>query len=44
MRILVGEDNRKVASFVERGLREDGYVVDVAHGHILHQDDRGAAG
>jgi two-component system copper resistance phosphate regulon response regulator CusR len=31
MRILVVEDDRKVASFVERGLREEGYAVDVAH-------------
>jgi DNA-binding response OmpR family regulator len=31
MRILVVEDDRKVASFVEKGLREDGYSVDVAH-------------
>jgi two-component system copper resistance phosphate regulon response regulator CusR len=31
MRILVIEDDRKIASFVERGLREDGYAVDVAH-------------
>jgi DNA-binding response OmpR family regulator len=31
MRILVVEDDRKVASFIERGLREDGYAVDVAH-------------
>lgn len=31
MRILVVEDDRKVASFVEQGLREDGYSVDVAH-------------
>ena len=31
MRILVVEDDRKIASFVERGLREDGYAVDVAH-------------
>ncbi|MBI4408863.1 MAG: response regulator transcription factor [Gemmatimonadetes bacterium] len=30
MRILVIEDDRKVASFLERGLREDGYAVDVA--------------
>jgi len=30
MRILVVEDNKKVASFVERGLREEGYAVDVA--------------
>jgi two-component system copper resistance phosphate regulon response regulator CusR len=31
MRILVVEDNRKVASFIDRGLREEGYAVDVAH-------------
>ncbi len=31
MRILIVEDDKKVASFLERGLREDGYVVDVAH-------------
>lgn len=31
MRILVVEDDRKVASFLERGLREEGYAVDVAH-------------
>jgi len=31
MRILVVEDNRKVASFVEKGLREEGYVVDTAY-------------
>jgi DNA-binding response OmpR family regulator len=30
MRILVVEDDPKIASFLERGLREDGYVVDVA--------------
>jgi len=30
MRILVVEDDPKIASFIERGLREDGYVVDVA--------------
>lgn len=30
MRILVIEDDRKIASFIERGLREDGYAVDVA--------------
>ncbi len=30
MRILVVEDDRKVASFLERGLREEGYAVDVA--------------
>jgi two-component system, OmpR family, copper resistance phosphate regulon response regulator CusR len=31
MRVLVVEDDRKVASFLERGLREEGYAVDVAH-------------
>jgi DNA-binding response OmpR family regulator len=31
MRILVVEDDKKVASFLEQGLREDGYLVDVAH-------------
>ena len=30
MRILVIEDDRKVAGFLERGLREEGYAVDVA--------------
>ena len=30
MRILVVEDDKKVASFLERGLREEGYAVDVA--------------
>lgn len=31
MRILVAEDDRKVASFLEKGLREEGYAVDVTH-------------
>jgi DNA-binding response OmpR family regulator len=31
MRILVAEDEKKVASFLEKGLREEGYSVDVAH-------------
>ena len=31
MRILVVEDNKKVASFIAKGLREEGYAVDVAH-------------
>lgn len=31
MRILVVEDDKKVASFIEKGLREDRYTVDVAH-------------
>lgn len=31
MRILVVEDEKKVASFLEKGLREEGYSVDVAY-------------
>lgn len=31
MRILVAEDDKKVARFLEKGLREEGYSVDVAH-------------
>jgi DNA-binding response OmpR family regulator len=31
MRILVVEDERKVASFLSKGLKEEGYSVDVAH-------------
>jgi DNA-binding response OmpR family regulator len=31
MRILIVEDDRKVASFLARGLREEGYVVDAEH-------------
>ncbi|MBN1526507.1 MAG: response regulator transcription factor [Candidatus Omnitrophica bacterium] len=31
MRILVVEDEKKIADFVKRGLREEGYAVDVAH-------------
>lgn len=31
MRVLVVEDDRKVASFLAKGLREEGYSVDVAH-------------
>jgi DNA-binding response OmpR family regulator len=31
VRILVVEDDRKVASFLAQGLREEGYVPDVAH-------------
>ncbi len=31
MRILVVEDDKKVASFLRRGLREEGYAVDVAY-------------
>ena len=31
MRLLVVEDDRKVASFLDKGLREEGYAVDVVH-------------
>ncbi len=31
MRILVVEDDKKVARFLEKGLREEGYSVDMAH-------------
>lgn len=31
MRILLIEDERKIASFIERGLKEEHYVVDVAY-------------
>jgi DNA-binding response OmpR family regulator len=30
MKILVVEDDRKVAGFIDHGLREEGYVVDIA--------------
>jgi DNA-binding response OmpR family regulator len=30
MKILLVEDDRKVAGFIEQGLREEGYVVDIA--------------
>jgi len=31
MKILVVEDDKKIASFVEKGLKEQGYVVDLCH-------------
>ncbi|MCX8045179.1 MAG: response regulator transcription factor [Desulfobacterota bacterium] len=31
MRILVVEDEKKIASFIKRGLKEEGYAVDVAY-------------
>ncbi len=39
MRILVIEDEKKIADFIKRGLKEEGYSVDIAHdgeeGHFL---------
>ena len=39
MRILIIEDEKKIADFVKRGLKEEGYAPDVAHdgeeGHFL---------
>ncbi|MBI1883814.1 MAG: response regulator transcription factor [Chlamydiae bacterium] len=39
MRILVIEDEKKIASFIKRGLKEEGYVVDTAsdgeEGHFV---------
>ena len=31
MRILVVEDEKKVADFIKRGLEEEGFIVDVAY-------------
>jgi DNA-binding response OmpR family regulator len=31
MRILIIEDEAKMASFLERGLKEEHYTVDIAH-------------
>ena len=31
MRILLIEDEKKVASFIKRGLKEENYAVDVAY-------------
>jgi DNA-binding response OmpR family regulator len=31
MRLLLVEDEKKMASFIQRGLKEEGYAVDVAH-------------
>jgi len=46
MRILIVEDDRKVAGFIEMGLREEGYAVDLAkdgdeailHAHVNDYD------
>jgi heavy metal response regulator len=43
MRILVIEDEQKVANFIKRGLKEEGYSVDVAYdgeeGYFLAKDN-----
>jgi DNA-binding response OmpR family regulator len=31
MRILVVEDEKKIATYLQRGLKESGFVVDVVH-------------
>ncbi len=31
MRILIVEDEKKIADFIKRGLKEEGYAVDLAH-------------
>ena len=39
MRILVVEDEKKVASFIKKGLQQEGYAVDTAHdGHEAAQN------
>jgi two-component system OmpR family response regulator len=34
MRILIVEDDKKIASFVAKGLKEEGFAVDVAHNGV----------
>ncbi len=31
MRILIAEDEKKIADFIKRGLKEEGYAADIAH-------------
>ncbi len=31
MRVLIAEDEKKIAEFIKRGLREEGYAADTAH-------------
>lgn len=31
MRVLIAEDEKKIADFIKRGLKEEGYAADVAH-------------
>jgi heavy metal response regulator len=37
MRILIVEDEKKIAEFMKRGLREEGYAVDVAYDGVEGQ-------
>ncbi|MDF7826217.1 response regulator transcription factor [Pontiellaceae bacterium B12227] len=43
MKILIVEDDRKIASFVQKGLKEQGYTIDVCHdgdqGHEMAMGD-----
>jgi len=44
MRILVDEDEKKIAAFIKRGLKEEGYAVDVAADgeegyHLITEND-----
>lgn len=31
MRVLIAEDEKKIADFIKRGLKEEGYAADIAH-------------
>src|SRR5215510_767221 len=42
MRVLVIEDDRKVASFIQTGLQQEGYAVDVLHDGNNAGDQAGA--
>jgi DNA-binding response OmpR family regulator len=44
MRILVVEDDRKVASFIRKGLEEEGHAVEVAGDGKLALASRSPAG
>jgi two-component system copper resistance phosphate regulon response regulator CusR len=43
MRILVVEDDRKLASFIQRGLQQEGHAVDVLHDGSAAGDHASAA-
>ncbi len=42
MRVLVIEDDQKVASFIETGLKQESYAVDVLHDGIVAAEQAGA--